>query len=87
MHTITQLQGDSRPILPIILAGQNNLADFLIYRTSLPLASRIVARSHLADVSLQDMQASTTYCTTSKSQASSRLMSSPRSTSASPQQN
>ncbi|CAO0823169.1 hypothetical protein DFAR_340052 [Desulfarculales bacterium] len=39
------------------MAGQNNLADFLIYRTSLPLASRVVARSHLAGVSLQDMQA------------------------------
>lgn len=57
LHTITQFQGDSKPILPIILAGQNNLADLLIYRTSLPLASRVVARSHLAGVSLQDMQA------------------------------
>ncbi|CAO0819651.1 hypothetical protein DFAR_620008 [Desulfarculales bacterium] len=57
MHTITQFQGGSKPILPIILAGQNNLGDFLIYRTSLPLASRVVARSHLAGVSLQNMQA------------------------------
>ena len=57
LHTITQFQGDSRPIFPIILAGQNNLAELLIYRTSLPLASRVVARSHLAGVSLQDMQA------------------------------
>ncbi|CAO0824796.1 hypothetical protein DFAR_920018 [Desulfarculales bacterium] len=60
LHTITQFQGNSKPILPIILAGQNNLADpFIyrfIYRTSLPLASRVVARSHLASVSLQDMQ-------------------------------
>ncbi|CAO0821726.1 hypothetical protein DFAR_850003 [Desulfarculales bacterium] len=56
MHTITQFLGDSRPMLPIILAGQNNLADLLIYRTSLPLASRVVARSHLADVSLQNLQ-------------------------------
>ncbi|CAO0820082.1 hypothetical protein DFAR_1340038 [Desulfarculales bacterium] len=56
LHIITQLQGDSKPILPFILAGQNNLANFLIYRTSLPLASRVVARSHLAGVSLQDMQ-------------------------------
>ncbi|CAO0820135.1 hypothetical protein DFAR_1390008 [Desulfarculales bacterium] len=31
MHTITQFQGNSKPILPIILAGQNNLADLLIY--------------------------------------------------------
>jgi general secretion pathway protein A len=57
LHTITQFQGDSKPILPIILAGQNNRADLLIYRNSLPLASGVVARSHLAGVSLQDMQA------------------------------
>ncbi|CAO0823470.1 hypothetical protein DFAR_3710028 [Desulfarculales bacterium] len=29
MNTITQFQGDSKPILPIILAGQNNVADLL----------------------------------------------------------
>ncbi|CAO0824496.1 hypothetical protein DFAR_670005 [Desulfarculales bacterium] len=57
MHIITQFQEDSKPILPFILAGPNNLADLLIYRTSLTLASRVVARSHLAGVSLQDMQA------------------------------
>ena len=32
LHTITQFEGDSRPILPIILAGQNNLIDNLMYR-------------------------------------------------------
>ncbi|CAO0820219.1 hypothetical protein DFAR_1450007 [Desulfarculales bacterium] len=57
LHTVTQLQGDSKPILLIILAGQNNLADLLIYRASLPLASKVLARSHLAGVSLQNMQA------------------------------
>ncbi|CAO0822662.1 hypothetical protein DFAR_3210009 [Desulfarculales bacterium] len=57
LHTITQLQGNSKPILSIILAGQNNLAYLFIYRTFLPLASRVVARSHLAGASLQDMQA------------------------------
>ncbi|CAO0821120.1 hypothetical protein DFAR_2120009 [Desulfarculales bacterium] len=40
MHTITQFQENSKPILLIILAGQNNLANLLIYRTSLPLAFR-----------------------------------------------
>ncbi|CAO0820242.1 AAA family ATPase [Desulfarculales bacterium] len=57
MHTITQLQGNSKPILPDILAGQNNRTNLLIYRTFLPLASRVVARSHLAGVSFQGMQA------------------------------
>ncbi|CAO0823214.1 hypothetical protein DFAR_3540004 [Desulfarculales bacterium] len=57
MQTVTQFQGDSKPILPIILVGQSNLVDLFIYRISLPLASRVVARSHLAGVSLQSMQA------------------------------
>ncbi|CAO0822718.1 hypothetical protein DFAR_3250015 [Desulfarculales bacterium] len=30
MYIITQFQGDSKPILPFILADQNNLADLLI---------------------------------------------------------
>ncbi|CAO0822882.1 hypothetical protein DFAR_3360009 [Desulfarculales bacterium] len=30
LHIITQFQGDSKPILPTILAGQNDLADLLI---------------------------------------------------------
>lgn len=47
LHTICQFEGDSKPLLPIMLAGQNNLVDLLLYRTSLPLSSRIVAKSHL----------------------------------------
>ena len=56
LHTITQFHADSNPILPIILAGQNNLADLLLYRTSLPLSSRIVARSHLHGIARADME-------------------------------
>ncbi|CAO0820234.1 AAA family ATPase [Desulfarculales bacterium] len=74
MHNTTKFQGNPKPILPTILAGQNNLADFLIYRTSLPLASRVVARSHLAGVSLQSKQAYLLH--TSKSQTSNRTSSS-----------
>jgi type II secretory pathway predicted ATPase ExeA len=57
LHTLSQFEGDSRPILPIILAGQNNLVDKLYWKTSLPLASRIVARSHLEGVKREDMEA------------------------------
>jgi general secretion pathway protein A len=57
LHTLTQYQGDSKPWLPIILAGQNNLADNLLYRTAIPLASRIIARSHLEAVNRQGMEA------------------------------
>ena len=56
LHTLTQFQGDSKPWLPIILAGQNNLADNLMYRTAIPLSSRIVARSHLKAVDLEAME-------------------------------
>ena len=50
-------QSSSRSsLLPIILAGQNNLLDLLQYRSSLPLASRIVARSHLEGIDLEQMQ-------------------------------
>ena len=56
LHTISQFDGDSKPYLPIILAGQSNLIDKLMYRTSQPLASRIVARSHLEGVNRQDME-------------------------------
>lgn len=56
LHTLTQFEGDSKPYLPIILAGQSLLIDKLSYRTSQPLASRIVARSHLEGVNRQDME-------------------------------
>lgn len=57
LHTICQFQQDSKPYLPLILAGQNNLVDKLLYRDSQPLASRVVARSHLDGVNREDMQA------------------------------
>ena len=57
LHTICQFEKDSKPWLPIILAGQNNLIDKLTYRDSRPLASRVVAKSHLQGVDLQGMEA------------------------------
>src|SRR4030067_107685 len=56
LHTLTQFEGDSKPFLPLILAGQNNLLDKLYWRTSLPLSSRVVARSHLEGVDRQGME-------------------------------
>ena len=56
LHTIGQFEKDSKPYLPMILAGQNNLIDKLTYRSSQPLASRIVARSHLQATNLEGMQ-------------------------------
>jgi len=56
LHTITQFEADSKPWLPIILAGRTNLIDKLMYQASLPLASRIVARSHMEPVNRQEME-------------------------------
>jgi type II secretory pathway predicted ATPase ExeA len=56
LHTITQFEADSKPYLPILLAGQNNLVDLLLYRTALPLSSRIIARCHLQAIDRQQME-------------------------------
>ena len=56
LHTLTQFEKDSKPILPLLLAGQNNLLDKLYWRTSLPLSSRVIARSHLEGVDRQGME-------------------------------
>jgi len=55
LHTIAQFETDSRPILPIILAGQVNLIDNLQFRQSRGLASRVVARGHLEALTQQEM--------------------------------
>jgi general secretion pathway protein A len=57
LHTICQFNKDSKHYLPIILAGQANLIDKLMYRASAPLASRVVARSHLEGLERKGMQA------------------------------
>ncbi len=56
LHTLSQFEKDSKPYLPLVLAGQNNLADNLRYRDSLPLASRVVGRAHLKGVTRMEMQ-------------------------------
>jgi len=56
LHTICQFEKDSKPWLPIILAEQNNLIDKLTYRSSQPLASRVVAKSYLEGVNLNRME-------------------------------
>lgn len=56
LHTLTQFDKDSKPHLSLVLAGQNNLADNLRYRDSLPLASRVVGRAHLKGVTRLEMQ-------------------------------
>jgi type II secretory pathway predicted ATPase ExeA len=50
-----QFDGDSKPWLPIILAGQMNLEEKLRYRKAAPLASRVVARGVLSAVMKEEM--------------------------------
>ena len=56
LHTLTQFEQDSKPFLPIVLAGQANLIDNLTYRGSQPLASRVVARAHLQGIDQKTME-------------------------------
>jgi general secretion pathway protein A len=56
LHTLTQFEHDSKPFLPIVLAGQINLVDNLRYRNSMPLASRVVGRTHLEGVDRAGME-------------------------------
>lgn len=56
LHTLTQFEQDSRPYLPVVLAGQANLVDNLKYRNSQPLASRVVARCHLKGIDQKTME-------------------------------
>jgi len=55
LQTLGQFDHDSKPLLPIILSGQNNLLDKLMYHTSRPIASRVVARSHLEGLDHTEM--------------------------------
>lgn len=56
LHTIAEFEKETRAALPIILIGQGQLIDKLTYRASMPLASRIVARTHLEGVDRQEME-------------------------------
>ncbi len=56
LHTIVQFRHDSEMWLPMVFAGQPTLIDKLQYRSSSPLASRVIARSHLEGLNLQGMK-------------------------------
>lgn len=56
LHTLIQFESDSKPFLPVVLAGQSNLIDNLMYRNSMPLASRVVGKCHLQGVDKKGME-------------------------------
>ncbi len=51
LHTLTQFDFDSKNLLTLVLCGQPSLLDKLQMRASQPLASRIIAKSHLSPLS------------------------------------
>ncbi|MBF0315119.1 MAG: AAA family ATPase [Oligoflexia bacterium] len=55
LHTITQFDYDSANLFGLILAGQNSLIDKLKYSISAPLASRVITRAHLTNLSNEQM--------------------------------
>jgi type II secretory pathway predicted ATPase ExeA len=50
LHTITQFNNDSKNVFALVMAGQPNLIDKLTYRASQPIASRVIARTHLSNL-------------------------------------
>jgi type II secretory pathway predicted ATPase ExeA len=56
LHTLTQYHRDSKHWMPMVLSGQPNLIDKMMYRSSAPLASRVVARSHLEGLDREGMK-------------------------------
>jgi len=55
LHTLTQFEYDSKNLFALVLAGQSSLIDKLTYRSSLPLASRIITRTHLSSLGPEQM--------------------------------
>jgi len=56
IHTLCLFQNDSKPWLPMVLVGGPPLIDKLMYQTSLPLASRVVARTHMEHLTRAEME-------------------------------
>ena len=56
MHTLSQYEFDSKPVLSIILCGQTYLLDKLNSITSRAFASRVVGRTHLESINLSHMK-------------------------------
>lgn len=57
LHTLCQFEMDSKPYLPLVLAGQSTLIDKLMYPGSMPLASRVVAKSHFVGADRDQIEA------------------------------
>jgi general secretion pathway protein A len=61
LHLVSQHLFDSRSLLPIVLSGQPILTDKLLYHPCRPFASRVVGRTDLLALQLEDMRAYLRY--------------------------
>jgi type II secretory pathway predicted ATPase ExeA len=57
LHALTQLPFDQKPMVPMVLSGQNILIDRLLFHTSRPFASRVVGRTCLEGLGRDQMAA------------------------------
>ena len=55
LHTLTQFEHDSLSFFAVALVGQSTLIDKLTYRSSSPLASRVVTKTHLKGIAKEQM--------------------------------
>ena len=56
LHTINQFHFDSQKKFALVLVGLETLLDKLKYRTSIPFASRVMAKSHLPTLNEKEME-------------------------------
>ena len=56
MHTLAQLEFDSKPVMPMILCGQGMLLYHLMASAVRPLPSRVLGRSHLEALKKEVME-------------------------------
>ena len=56
LHTLTQFEFDSKPVMPLILCGQNRLMDHLMTSPERPLASRVLGINHLEALKREVME-------------------------------
>lgn len=56
LHTLAQFEFDSKPVMPMILCGQDQLLDHLMVNSVRPLASRVLGRSHLEAIKKEVME-------------------------------
>lgn len=55
IHTLTQFEFDSKNLLSLVFVGQPTLLEKLTYRSSAPIASRVIAKTHLRSITAQQM--------------------------------